>query len=78
MRNLKRLGIAVTLMFVFASATIAGETNTPPCVPGEMSTPPCASLTATDATTPGEIPSPPAAESFDVLALAETVLALVF
>jgi hypothetical protein len=45
MKNLKRLGISVTLMFVLAVAAFAGETNTPPCAPpdpGETNTPPCA------------------------------------
>ena len=45
MKNLKRLGASVTLMFVLAVAAFAGETNTPPCAPpdpGETNTPPCA------------------------------------
>lgn len=79
MQELRKMGFALTLVLAFAVATFAGETSTPPCAPGEMNTPPCASMTAvSESTTPGDILTPPAAESFDVLALAETLLTLVF
>jgi len=45
MKNLKRLGVSVTLMFVLAMAAFAGETQSPPCAPpepGETQSPPCA------------------------------------
>jgi len=48
MNYLKRQAVAISLVVVLASATFAGETNTPPCaipgetIPGETNTPPCA------------------------------------
>ena len=53
MKNLRRLGIALTLCTAFALPAFAGEVNAPPCPdPGEMSGPPCRS--------PGEVNGPPA------------------
>jgi hypothetical protein len=49
MKNLKRLGVAVTLMFVLAVTVFAGETSTPPCAnPGEVNAPPCAAARRTE------------------------------
>ena len=44
MKTLKRLGVAITLTFVFAFAAFA---DCPPPVPGEMNTPPCSSAQIT-------------------------------
>lgn len=44
MKNLRTLGLCMTLISVLAVTTFAGETSTPPCAPpdpGIMSTPPC-------------------------------------
>ena len=81
MKTLRRLSAALLVTIVLGLPVFAGETSGPPCStdPGEILTPPCASMTATPApTAPGETQTPPAAESFDVLALAETLLTLVF
>ena len=41
MKNLKRLGISITLLCLLTMTAFAGETNSPPCVPGETNSPPC-------------------------------------
>ena len=68
MKNLKRLGLSVTLMSVLAAAAFAGETNSPPCAPpdpGETSSPPCAAapMTSGDNVDPGETNAPPASNA---------------
>jgi hypothetical protein len=42
MKNLKLLGISVTLLGVLSMTALAGDTSSPPCVPGDTSSPPCA------------------------------------
>jgi hypothetical protein len=42
MKNLKRLGVSVTLLCVLSLTTLAGDTNSPPCAPGDTNSPPCA------------------------------------
>ena len=42
MKNLKRIGISITLLCLMAMTVVAGETSSPPCAPGETSSPPCA------------------------------------
>jgi len=42
MKNLKRLGVSVTLLCVLSLTALAGDTNSPPCAPGETNSPPCA------------------------------------
>lgn len=42
MKNLKLLGISVTLLGVLSMTAFAGDTSSPPCVPGDTSSPPCA------------------------------------
>jgi len=44
MRNLKLLGISVTLLCVLSMTAFAGDTNSPPCSPdpGATNSPPCA------------------------------------
>ena len=79
MNTLRRLGGAAVLIFTIGVTVVTGETPTGPCAPGEVNTPPCASQTASSSSmAPGEVPTIPAAESFDALALTETLLALVF
>ena len=64
MRNLKLLGISVTLLCALSMTAFAGETTSPPCAPGETISPPCASaqVTADDSVAPGDTTSPPASE----------------
>ena len=45
MKNLKLLGISVTLLCVLSMTASAGDTNSPPCAPpdpGATNSPPCA------------------------------------
>jgi hypothetical protein len=44
MKNLRRLGLSITLLCILSTAAFAGETNSPPCTPpdpGETNSPPC-------------------------------------
>lgn len=44
MKNLRRLGLCMTLISLLSVSTFAGITNTPPCAPpdpGILNTPPC-------------------------------------
>jgi hypothetical protein len=68
MKNLKRLGLSLTLISILAVAAFAGETPTGPCAPpapGETPTGPCAAaqITPGDAVAPGETSSPPASKA---------------
>jgi hypothetical protein len=65
MKNLKRLGISVTLLCVLSMTSFAGETDSPPCAPGDTSSPPCASaqMTPEDSVAPVAVNSPPAFDS---------------
>jgi hypothetical protein len=67
MKNLKMLGISVTLLCALSVTAFAGDTNSPPCVPGETSSPPCASaqITADDSVDPGATNSPPTSSTAD-------------
>ena len=81
MKNLKRLAVSFTLMFVLAVAAFAGETSSPPCAPpepGETSSPPCASaqMTSDNSASPGDTQAPPAANAVDVLFVAKTAMKL--
>lgn len=64
MKNLKLLGISVTLLCVLSMTAFAGDTSSPPCVPGDTSSPPCSSaqIIADDAAAPGTVNSAPASE----------------
>ena len=78
MKNLKRLGLSVTLISILAAAAFAGETPTGPCAPpapGETPTGPCAAaqMTPADSDASGETPTSPAASAgieFSVAAVA--------
>jgi hypothetical protein len=75
MKNLKRLGVAVVLTFMFSLSVFAGEILTPPCAPpepGEILTPPCATQMASDdPTAPGQTETPPASNAVDLFSVAE-------
>jgi hypothetical protein len=62
MKNLRRLGISITLLCVLAVAAFAGDTSSPPCAPGDTSSPPCAiaQVVPDDSVAPGTVNSPPA------------------
>lgn len=82
MKSLKRLGVSITLTFVFAVATFAGETNSPPCAPpepGQVGTPPCAAvlMTAGDSVAPGETNTPPASQAGTEFSVADVAIDLV-
>jgi hypothetical protein len=47
MKNLKLLGISVSLLCVLSMTAFAGATNSPPCTPpdpGETNSPPCTAV----------------------------------
>jgi hypothetical protein len=81
MKNLKRLGVSATLMFVLAVVAYAGETQSPPCAPpepGETSAPPCAAAPISgDPLAPGETSAPPASNTGDAASITELALDLV-
>ncbi len=60
MKNLRRLGISVTLLFVLSITAFAGDTISPPCAPGDTISPPCAmsQLSADEPETSTEIVAP--------------------
>lgn len=79
MKNLKRLGISVTLLCVLAMTALAGETNSPPCAPpGETNSPPCATaqMMPDDSVAPGETNSPPAANTGAEYSIAQVAVDL--
>lgn len=80
MKNLKRLGVSVTLMFVLAVAAFAGESS-PLCAPpepGQTNTPPCAEAltTAAVSVTQGETNAPPASNARDPYSVAKVAIDL--
>jgi hypothetical protein len=72
MEKLKRLALSFTLMSVVAVATLAGDTNSPPCTPGETSGPPCSQAVTDSSTDPGETNAPPS-NAVDLTTIAEAV-----
>ena len=78
MKNLKRLGVSVTLMFVLAVVAFAGETQSPPCAPGETQSPPCAAaqMTPGESVASGETSSPPVSNAGDAPSVTELAVDL--
>ena len=80
MKNLKRLGISVTLLCLLAMTALAGETNSPPCSndPGSTNSPPCAAaqVAPDDSVIPGDTNSPPASNSGAEYSVAEMAVDL--
>ncbi len=81
MKNLKMLGISLTLVCVLATAAFAGEVNSPPCAPpepGTVNSPPCAAaqITSDDSVVSGETSSPPASNAAVTLSVAEVAVDL--
>jgi hypothetical protein len=62
------------LALVISGSALAGETQTPPCVPGETQTPPCSAPLSEDSTISGEIQTPP--QSVDIVSFTELALDL--
>jgi len=78
MKNLKRLGVSVTLLCVLSLTTLAGDTNSPPCAPGDTNSPPCAAahVVPDDSVVPGDTNSPPASNSGAEYSIAEVAVDL--
>ena len=78
MKNLKRLGVSVTLLCVLSLTTLAGDTNSPPCAPGDTNSPPCAAaqVVPDDSVAPGDTNSPPASNSGAEYSIAEVAVDL--
>jgi len=78
MKNLKRLGVSVTLLCVLSLTTLAGDTNSPPCAPGDTNSPPCAAaqVVLDDSVAPGDTNSHPASNSGAEYSIAEVAVDL--
>ena len=78
MKNLKRLGVSVTLLCVLSLTALAGDTNSPPCAPGDTNSPPCAAaqVVPDDSVAPGDTNSPPASNSGAQYSIAEVAVDL--
>lgn len=78
MKNLRRLGITVTLLCALSMTAFAGDTTSPPCAPGQTEGPPCASsqVTEDDSIVPGSTTSPPALSSETEYSIAEATVDL--
>lgn len=76
MTKIRTLFATLMLALVVTGSALAGETQTPPCVPGETQTPPCASASGSgDTGITGETQAPPA--GVDIVSLTELALELV-
>jgi hypothetical protein len=77
MKNLRRLGLVVSLTLLVALSAFADETQPPPCDPGETHGPPCATaqLTPDDSTVPGQTSTPPSTS--DTVSLADIAVDVV-
>lgn len=81
MKNLKRLGVSVTLLFVLSLTTLAGHPNSPLCeppLPGQTDTPPCAAaqVVTEDSRIPGATNASPASNSGAEYSIAEIAVDL--
>ena len=78
MKNLKRLGVSVTLLCVLSLTTLAGDTSSPPCTPdpGSTNSPPCAAaqFVPDDSVIPGQTDTPPASDSGAEYSIAREVV----
>jgi hypothetical protein len=78
MKNLKRLGLSLTLISILAVAAFAGETPGGPCAPpepGQTNTPPCAVVPG-DSVAPGETSSSPASNAADTASVTDVAIDL--
>jgi hypothetical protein len=76
MKNLKLLGISVTLLCVLSMTAFADETNS--CAPGSTNSPPCAAaqMTPDESVAPGETNYPPASNTGDSVPVTELAVDL--
>ena len=78
MKNIRRLGLTITLTLVFASSGLAGEVSSPPCSPpdpGEMQAPPCSTAQLTsDDPTPGQTSTPPSSNAVTEYVVVDTAI----
>jgi hypothetical protein len=76
MKNLKLLGISVTLLCVMSMTAFAGDTTSPPCAPGDTTSPPCAmsQVVPDDAVILGQTDTPPASDSAAAYSVAREVV----
>ena len=75
MSKLRTLFATLVLALVVSTSAVAGETQTPPCIPGETQTPPCTSASVPgDTSITGETQTPP--EGVDIVSLTELALDL--
>ena len=75
MTKIRTVFATLMLALVLTGSALAGETQTPPCVPGETQTPPCTSAPASGDTTSTEETQTPA-EGVDIVSLTELTLDL--
>ena len=75
MKNLKRLGLCVTLVCALATVAFADASE---CAPGTVNSPPCtaAQITSDDSTVPGETQSLPASNAGDADSVTELAVDL--
>jgi hypothetical protein len=75
MKNLKRIGLCITLVCVLAPVALADESQ---CAPGTVNSPPCAAaqMTPDDSTAPGETQSSPASSAGDATSVTELAIDL--
>jgi hypothetical protein len=75
MKNLKRIGLCVTLVCVLATVAFADDSQ---CAPGTVNSPPCAAaqVTPDDSVSPGDTNSPPASNAGDAASVTKLAVDL--
>jgi len=73
MKNLKLLGISITLLCILSMSAFAGDTNSPPCAAGDTNSPPCSSAPLTSGDPSGETNSVVAPSTEAEYSIAEVV-----
>jgi hypothetical protein len=59
MTQLRNLTLSFILISALAVVALAGDTNSPRCIPGQLETPPCSQSVTDGSTDPGEMNGPP-------------------
>ncbi len=75
MKNLKTIGLCVTLVCVLATVAFADGSQ---CAPGTVNSPPCAAaqVTPNDSVAPGDTNSPPASNAGEAASVTELAVDL--
>jgi hypothetical protein len=75
MKNLKRVGLCITLVCALATVAFADDSQ---CAPGTVNSPPCAAapVTPDGSVAPGETSSPPASNTGDTASVTELAVDL--